>query len=90
MNKTLITLVFALILTACAAAPKTPDYVLYCTVGNTPTFIGPPMTDMITDDSTIKIYVNWKLAGIHKLRPGESCMVYGKNHEIVREQPPGG
>lgn len=86
MTKIFIALVFALLLTACAAAPKSPNYVLYCTVGNAPTFIGPPMTDMITDDSTIKIYVNWKLVGVHKLHPGESCMVYDKNSSIVQEQ----
>lgn len=88
MTKTSIALVFALVLTACTAAPKTANYVLYCTVGNTPTFIGPPMTDMVTNDNTIKIYVNWELTGIHKLSPGESCMVYDKNNSIVQEQQP--
>lgn len=90
VNKTFVALTFALALTACSPVDPSEEKVLYCTIGDTPTFISPPATFLNIDDSLIKLYKKGDVVGIHKLRPGESCVTYDKNHEIVREQPPNG
>ena len=89
--KILTTVLLLLALTACSPAglSQAENRVLYCSIGNTPTFISPVMDYYQLDDNTTAlIWKNSERVAIHKLRPGESCVLEKENSELVKEQRP--